>query len=215
MNSNSTSLAVLYTPETHHASASVSQSRSDPQPRQRSSANIRPQIPPMASMLNAPSSVQASNVSTFTPSPTISSMPPPAPQSSFPIDPALVSDADLLLNLHSPFSSIPSPRTQSAYVPPATSQTTTSAHQQLSPGYPPTNTINGSIPSGTNSAVPFGDMMIESQDIDMSALGDEMVPWLEYLPHDMLGFFDSPGPGTGPGPNFENPGSGSNRTDQA
>jgi hypothetical protein len=34
----------------------------------------------------------------------------------------------------------------------------------------------------------FGDMMIQSQDIDMSALGDDMMPWLEYLPHEMLHF---------------------------
>ena len=36
-------------------------------------------------------------------------------------------------------------------------------------------------------------MMIESQDIDMSALGGEMMPWLEYLPQDVLSFFDGAG----------------------
>jgi hypothetical protein len=40
---------------------------------------------------------------------------------------------------------------------------------------------------------PFGDMMIESQDIDMSTFGDEMMPWLEYLPHDMFGYLDGGG----------------------
>jgi hypothetical protein len=39
----------------------------------------------------------------------------------------------------------------------------------------------------------FNDMMIESQDIDMSAFGDEMMPWLEYLPHDVFGYFESSG----------------------
>lgn len=29
-----------------------------------------------------------------------------------------------------------------------------------------------------------GDMMIESQDIDSSALGEDMMLWLEHLPHD-------------------------------
>ncbi|KAI9690346.1 MAG: hypothetical protein M1822_009308 [Bathelium mastoideum] len=36
----------------------------------------------------------------------------------------------------------------------------------------------------------FGDMTIESQDIDMSTLGNEMMPWLEYLPQDFLNNFD-------------------------
>ncbi|KAI9737597.1 MAG: hypothetical protein M1818_005601 [Claussenomyces sp. TS43310] len=35
--------------------------------------------------------------------------------------------------------------------------------------------------------VDAGDMMIESQEIDMSALGGQMVPWLEFLPQDVLG----------------------------
>lgn len=33
--------------------------------------------------------------------------------------------------------------------------------------------------------------MIESQDIDVSALGDDMMPWLEYLPHEMLNYYDT------------------------
>lgn len=35
-------------------------------------------------------------------------------------------------------------------------------------------------------------MMIESQEIDMSAFGGEMIPWLEYLP-DVLNYFDANG----------------------
>lgn len=32
-----------------------------------------------------------------------------------------------------------------------------------------------------------GDMVIDTQDVDMSLLGADMMPWdLEYLPHDML-----------------------------
>lgn len=30
------------------------------------------------------------------------------------------------------------------------------------------------------------DMMMESQDVDMNIIGDEMMPWLEYLPQDVL-----------------------------
>jgi hypothetical protein len=34
-------------------------------------------------------------------------------------------------------------------------------------------------------------MVIDTQDIDMSILGADMMPWdLEYLPHDMLYFGD-------------------------
>jgi hypothetical protein len=37
----------------------------------------------------------------------------------------------------------------------------------------------------------FGDMVIDSQDIDMSALGADMMPWdLEYLPHDLMFYGD-------------------------
>lgn len=33
----------------------------------------------------------------------------------------------------------------------------------------------------------FSDMVIDSQDVDMSVLGADMMPWdLEYLPHDVL-----------------------------
>ncbi|QSZ35533.1 hypothetical protein DSL72_008403 [Monilinia vaccinii-corymbosi] len=35
-----------------------------------------------------------------------------------------------------------------------------------------------------------GNMMMESQDIDMRGLGEDMMPWLEYLPQDMLRFYD-------------------------
>ncbi|KAA8572316.1 hypothetical protein EYC84_002941 [Monilinia fructicola] len=41
------------------------------------------------------------------------------------------------------------------------------------------------------------DMMMESQDIDMRGLGEDMMPWLEYLPQDMLRFYDGGGGGEG------------------
>jgi hypothetical protein len=37
----------------------------------------------------------------------------------------------------------------------------------------------------------FGDMVIDTQDVDMSLLGADMMPWdleYQYLPHDMLYF---------------------------
>lgn len=45
----------------------------------------------------------------------------------------------------------------------------------------------------------MGDMMIESQEIDMSALGNDFSPWLEYLPHDVMGWGDGGGHGTSEG----------------
>lgn len=39
-----------------------------------------------------------------------------------------------------------------------------------------------------------GEMMIESQDIDMSAFGTEMMPWLDFLPQDVLGWGDNSAP---------------------
>lgn len=42
-------------------------------------------------------------------------------------------------------------------------------------------------------------MMMESQEIDMSTLGGDMMPWLEYLPQDVLNYFDNNGNGNGNG----------------
>lgn len=41
-------------------------------------------------------------------------------------------------------------------------------------------------------------MVIDTQDVDMSLLGADMMPWdLEYLPHDMLSFGDASFGGAG------------------
>lgn len=96
-------------------------------------------------------------------------------------DPALVSDADLLLNLHSPFSTAsPRPSTQNttSYVRGPTQPA--QANHDLSSSY-------ATYPAPSDNT--FGDMVIDTQDVDMSLLGADMMPWdLEYLPHDMLYF---------------------------
>ena len=58
-------------------------------------------------------------------------------------------------------------------------------------------TCSGTVPSigtpasgGASEVSHFGNMTIESQDIDMSALGNDMMPWLEYLPQTLLNGFD-------------------------
>lgn len=117
-------------------------------------------------------------------------MHPQAPPSSYPSvqqSNPNISDADLLLNLHSPFSTNAQRPMGNVHQynmqrgPPHLRQELSSPH---SSNY-------GPMSAGPNGPVTLGEMMIESQDIDVSALGDEM--WLEYLPHDMLGYMDQQG----------------------
>ncbi len=67
-----------------------------------------------------------------------------------------------------------------------------------STGLPGFFSNNGSVHGAMGGAgTTFADLMIESQDIDMSAFGGDMVPWLEYLPQDVLSFFDTGDGGLG------------------
>ena len=60
------------------------------------------------------------------------------------------------------------------------------AHQVQPSEFSPTF---GMYNTPSNNA--FGDMVIDTQDVDMSVLGADMMPWdLEYLPHDVLYFGD-------------------------
>lgn len=62
--------------------------------------------------------------------------------------------------------------------------------QPLNMGLPwPSYFVNGS-----SSMQNFGDMMIESQDVDMSMLGLDMMPWFDSYPtHDVMNIFDAAG----------------------
>lgn len=127
--------------------------------------------------------------------------PPPANRmGQLPYDPVSAADADLLLGLHSPYS-VASGMAQQAGQQPTTmafdyANTPAGLQHQPSTGpnvyyTPPANNVN--TPGYT-------DMLIESQDIDMSnqALqphfdnmnlpGGDMF-WLEYLPQDVLSYF--------------------------
>lgn len=124
-----------------------------------------------------------------------------------------ISDADLLLGLHSPALS-------------GTSQTSFLSHDNLEraptshfPVSAPTNLLQQPPPQFTSNqttnilgnttsiapdmsaSTPFSDMMmIESQDIDVNGFphagfafpNGEMIPWLEYLPQDVLDYFGDP-----------------------
>ena len=68
-------------------------------------------------------------------------------------------------------------------------------------GFPPSRG-NIVIPSGHELSEHLytgmvGDMMIESQDIQMDPFGDDIFPYLEYMPHDLAGIFDNGGSGSG------------------
>jgi hypothetical protein len=195
MNSPSTNVAVMYTSDNNN---------NKPRDIKPSSISTQPSIASVLS--NPPIKFENTNFSspssfplqapphTFDPS----HMPPP-PSAAFNTlltpDPVLVSDADLLLNLHSPFSTnspnttnsrLPNPIfTQNSHGPPSS---TNQNHNEFSPNAFP-------YPSPSDHA--FGDMVIDSQDVDMSVLGADMMPWdLEYLPHDIM-FYGDGGFGVG------------------
>lgn len=125
--------------------------------------------------------------------------------SSLPYDPVSTAEADLLLGLHSPYSAssasaptlnIPSnkfrPQVSNGYSLVPTSHTPS---QQTSMQHNP----YFSDPTSGQS----DNMFIESQDIDISNPsnfqfnnfnfpGGDMIPWLEYLPPDVLNYFGDP-----------------------
>lgn len=185
MNSPSTNVAVMYSSENNNNTT-----------RDPKGASTRPIVPAnsqpsIASLISDPP-VKFESTPQPLPSPSSATMPhfnhvsmPPPPSygnnSITTPDPALVSDADLLLNLHSPFSATsprPSIQNTTSYVRGPSQQAQTQS--DMSSSY-----ANYPVPSDNT----FGDMVIDTQDVDMSLLGADMMPWdLEYLPHDMLYF---------------------------
>lgn len=123
------------------------------------------------------------------------------------------SDANLLLGLNTPYTT-PADRmsnSQSTYTHSLTSLSSAQLQPQASPyGYQMAPAANerqaGSNHVNSNSAHlhpsidgDLGGMLIESQDIDMTTLqqqdhfpfpfSGEILPWLEYLPQDVLNYF--------------------------
>ncbi|KEF56533.1 uncharacterized protein A1O9_06721 [Exophiala aquamarina CBS 119918] len=117
--------------------------------------------------------------------------------SNLPYDPVSTAEADLLLGLHSPYAS--DSTSQSMMVQGSAAQgQNTNPYNYLS---------SQTTPSSLQQQQPFMDfqnqsynnMLIESQDIDMSGQqlnfnfpGGDMIPWLEYLPQDVLNYFGEP-----------------------
>ncbi|KAF1952229.1 hypothetical protein CC80DRAFT_452894 [Byssothecium circinans] len=186
MNSPSTNVAVMYSSENNTGRDTKPV---PPKPPAASQPSI-PQMPSNPTIKFEPSpSIPALPFAPFDPT---TMPPPPSTQQMTAVhptpDPVLVSDADLLLNLHSPFSASSPNNTRQSLQPTsfARNSATTLSNQAL----PSPSDFS---PVFTNYPTPsehlFGDMVIDSQEVDMSVLGADMMPWdLEYLPHDMLYF---------------------------
>jgi hypothetical protein len=117
-------------------------------------------------------------------------------------DSATKSEAEMLLELRSsPFA-----QTSGSYRSYDASQKLVSAGSRQEPSLP--YDFMGSNMTSSPGYLGLGgasDMMMESQDIDMSTMSNDMVPWLEFLPQDVLNFFDSGNgtPGAGHAPMHE------------
>ncbi|THC94634.1 hypothetical protein EYZ11_005889 [Aspergillus tanneri] len=117
------------------------------------------------------------------------------------------SDANLLLGLNNSYSTSRPPASQAAYppnVPSSRLETQSSSYSYNLPSapseqHPSGGHISSRVPEFHPSAGAHGDVMIGSQDIDMASLqhqdqlpfafNGEILPWLEYLPQDVLNYF--------------------------
>lgn len=192
MDSPSTNVAVMYT------SDNTDVRHAKPESYKLPPANAQPSIAALMSdapikFEPTPSVPSPSTFRLFNPA----SMPPPPPNQLFNSaptpDPVLVSDADLLLNLHSPFTAASSPTTARASLQNAAqyARSASLSSNQVQQQHPQNefSPTFGTFSTPTDTS--FGDMVIDTQDVDMSVLGADMMPWdLEYLPHDMLYFGD-------------------------
>jgi hypothetical protein len=127
-------------------------------------------------------------------------MAPPAPKFN-PItsDPASSSDAEMLLGLqNSPYSHHTPGSTASFDHNPNQSMNSPASARADTSSFDFTHS-NSSMFPGPGSYLGMGgvgDIIMDSQELDMSTLGGDMMPW--YLPQDVLNFFDNGGNGVTP-----------------
>ena len=117
--------------------------------------------------------------------------------SSLPYEPASTADADLLLGLHSPYTpgQGASGNATSVTVPQIQSINTSNYQSQPMPDYESAVDIQQQFTAFPNEDL--NNMLIRAQEIDMSGAqqfdfsfpGGDMIPWLEYLPQDVLTYF--------------------------
>ena len=165
--------------------------------------------------MQTPSSYQSPTAGSMMPPP--SRIPPSS--SSLPYDSVSSAEADLLLGLNSPYSVASGAQPQA--VPTSDPDHRMNASQNYD--YPPPQAQAPHHQMGSPNELQksfmdnhpnYADMLIESQDVDMTGTnnfifqGNDMIPWLEYLPHDVLSYFGDPNndgsavmpSGAGPGP---------------
>ncbi|CAI6336632.1 unnamed protein product [Periconia digitata] len=185
MNSPSTNVAVMYNNTTREAKAAFLK------PTATAGQSPATPAPSMPAPKFEPTMSSHTSFLAFDPV----HMPPPLhAQSLTAPDPIMVSQADLLLNLHSPFSSA-SPSNARQPLQPTSYMRGTSV---ATPNMSQTNEFTADMSAYPSAAADqsFGDMVIDSQEVDMSILGAEMMPWdLEYLPSDMFYFGGGAGGG--------------------
>lgn len=118
-------------------------------------------------------------------------------------DPASTSDAEMLLGLqNSPFAQTPGSHHSFEDTPNITSPPTTRHDTSNTFDFAQNNA--NVLPGGyVGLGGGIGEMMMQSQEIDMSTLGGDMMPWLEYLPQNMLDLFDNGSTGGSMGSNTE------------
>jgi len=116
--------------------------------------------------------------------------------SNLPYDPVSTAEADLLLGLHSPYASDSTSQPMMVQGSSAQAQNT-HAYDYLSSQTAASSLQQQPFMDFQNQS--YNNMMIESQDIDMSGQqlnfnfpGGDMIPWLEYLPQDVLNYFGEP-----------------------
>lgn len=107
--------------------------------------------------------------------------------------PATQSEAEMLLGLqNSPYAQTPG--SHGSFEASQNITSPSSIQDPSTSGYAFSQN-NANILSGSHNYMGLGGvgdiMMMESQEIDMSTLGGDMMPWLEYLPQDVLNFFDN------------------------
>lgn len=146
---------------------------------------------PEASASSTPTSNYNPRYSSYVPSSRNHSQlmaPPSLKYPSVTADHASTSDAEMLLGLqNSPYShSTPTSHHSYEHIPRGMRTLNDSRYEvSYNLSHSSSNAFTGSDFLGN-----VGDMMMESQEIDMSSMGGEIMPWLEYLPHDVFNFFD-------------------------
>ena len=191
-NSSNSNLTFMYT----NNEQPQPQYRPLPGPSHMKYDPIRQSLPEVVSGTLSPSDYRPGTQSFHHERRASQSMAPPAPKyNALASDPATTSDAEMLLGLQHPsYSYAHTPTSQHSYDSSHNLRTPPVSQQDRSLEFPQPNTSAYATSPGNNymGFGGVGDVVMESQDIDMATLGGEVIPWLgDYLPQDLLQFFDN------------------------